>query len=115
MSKNHFEYSLSDTDIQAILTALPLMLLADAGSDTQNRLNASCCESAGVKLISKAQDFSLNELRVIYAAVALAKEYLSGGWNLDVSSKDKSELKKYLFTYIKLEKALGQAFESFRI
>ena len=115
MSKDNFEYSLSDTDVQAILTAFPLILLADAGSDAQNRLNASCCESAGAKLVRGTQDFTLNELRVIYGAVALAKEYLTGGWDLDVSAKDKAELKKYLFTYIKLETALGRAFESFHI
>lgn len=107
MKKKLSEYKLSDADAQAILASLPLVLLVEADSDEQYDFNEVCCELAASKLIAKSNSFTANEFRVIYASVALANQYLSGQLALDVTAEEKAELKKHLFTYIKLEKALG--------
>lgn len=110
MKKKLPEYTLSDTDVQAIIAALPLILLVETDTEEQYELNEICCELAAAKLIAKSTGFTANELRVIYSSVALANQYLAGKWDLDVTAEEKEELKKYMFTYIKLEKALAPHF-----
>lgn len=110
MKKKLPEYTLSETDVQAIITALPLTLLVETDSEEQYELNEACCELAASKLIAKSTGFTVNELRVIYSSVALANQYLAGKRDLDVTAEEKEELKKYMFTYIKLEKALAPHF-----
>lgn len=110
MSKLQINYKLSGDDVEAILSSLPLVLRYDIDSDAQYALNASLCESAAQKLINSSIDFNANEFRVIYASICLAKEFLSGHIDIDVDQEEKTALKKYLFTYNKLEKAFTPIF-----
>lgn len=111
MKKRQINYKLSDGDVEAILTSLPLVLSYPADTDEQQELNVALSESAAKKLFNCSSDFTANEFRVIYFSVCLAKEYLSGHIDIDIDPEEKSELKKYLFTYNKLEKAFTPLFD----
>lgn len=98
--------NLSNTDIEAILCALPLVAEVSAGSPQQDELNAIMCASAAQKLSSHSTSLLPNEVRVISAAITIAVLLLSGQSSDMLSGVDpsrKAELSKYLFTLNRLD------------
>lgn len=103
---NRQSFHLSDSDIEAILCALPLVLEIGADSPAQEALNTSCCTSAGEKLIAHSPNLSANEIRVISVAITAAVLLLSGkgaGFVPNIDSEWKAELSKHLFTLNRLD------------
>lgn len=111
MSKKTLKFDFSNEDIEATLAALPLV--SDYGADTaeQAEINRQLSMLVSQKLIKRSENFNANEFRIIYASLYLAKEYLSGHIDLDVSPEKKAELKKHFFTYNKLVNAFGPEFD----
>lgn len=94
--------SLSAEDVSAITAALPLVLQFSADTEEQDMLNEMAVESAWNKLVNRDEHFSMNEMRVIYIAVGLAKEHLSGHLPLDLAPDEVAELRRHFFTYNRL-------------
>lgn len=93
-----FSYQLSDGDIYslvALLTILPNVKL-DYVSDVQQSINDTCCMSAIEKLQHKCTNFTPNEIRIMYVALAVADSILKG--NIIVDSKLKQCCTEHLFT-----------------
>jgi len=98
--------SLSSSDAEAILCALPLITEIGAATPIQAALNAQSCTSAAKKLLSATPVFTSNELRVISASITASVLLLSGSveCGLDkVSSERKRELSKHFFTLNRLD------------
>ena len=98
--------SLSDTDIQAILTALPLVFdpVFDS-SDEQTDINYLSCDSLKRKLLNRESSATYKELSLLCCAVLAAKEYLSGRLPLSFDKAYQAELSRYFFAYNKLAPA----------
>lgn len=105
--------SLSDTDIQAILTALPLVFdPVFASTEQQAEINLAAGEELSRKLTAKETNVTPKELSLLCAAVIAAKDYLSGRLPLSVAPDDHAELSRYFFSYNKLAPACAKTLES---
>ena len=97
----NFSYSLTEADIKAITYALSILPSINIEqSDVQAEINYQLCISAGTKLIKHEDNFSANELRIIYCSLQAAQLINSGELNVDTSVK--KECANYLFTINKL-------------
>ena len=111
--------TLNQSDISAILCALPLISNATANTSKQTMRNINCCNSVQNKLIQKIPHFTSNEIRVIYSAVLAAKLYL-GGIDTDfidtshIDSEWRKELQKNFFVYNRLESLLEKEVEKYQ-
>ena len=104
MNQNSFH--LSNSDISAILCALPLVLEVSSNSPLQDQLNASYCASAAEKLTNHSPNLTANETKVISLSISIAVLILSGqgsGFVPEIDSTWKAELSKYFFTYNRLD------------
>ena len=91
---------LSGMDIEAILTALPIVENFPADTLEQDLLNKRCCQSVRARFIAGRKDFTPNELRVIAVAVYSAAEYQAGHMpELEHIHPNISELRKYALVY----------------
>ena len=95
-------------DIEAILAALPLVMITKNVDVIQQEINGSFCVSAANKLremieTKRRMDFRINEVRVMFAAVEAANVLLSGGMADDlieireIDGQWKKELEKNFF------------------
>lgn len=88
---------LSQTDLDAILCALPLISYFDAGSDRQNQINDALMMTAAEKLSSRNTNLVPNEYRVIYTAVALAVNLENFLPESAIDPEWRQELKQHFF------------------
>lgn len=93
------QYSLSDSDVNAITTALSILPSYELISDEDFQSIYSLCTSAGIKLIEH-NPLSEDETKIVLLAVDFADKALRGEVYIDNEQLD--ELKEYLFTYNKL-------------
>lgn len=94
---------MSFADVQAILTALPIVENFPADSPIQKSVNHLCCQGARQKLLSGRKDFTQNELRVIAASVCYAAEYLAGRMpELAALHPNISEVQQFALSYVRL-------------
>lgn len=117
MPKKNMNINLSDSDIRAIVCALPLVTYARAGSPEQSMINELCCNSAAHKLLHHIQPLHANEWRVIAAAVGIALDVISGD-DLSylespvIDAQWRSKLSSYFLTYNRLNSALESVLSS---
>lgn len=111
-------------DIEAILAALPLVMITKNVDVIQQEINGSFCVSAANKLremieTKRRMDFRINEVRVMFAAVEAANVLLSGGMadNLieirEIDDQWKKELEKNFFAYRKLANLFEKMLEPY--
>lgn len=93
------QYSLSDSDVNAITTALSILPSYELISDEDFQSIYSLCTSAGIKLIEH-NPLSEDETKIVLLAVDFADKALRGEVYIDNEQLD--ELREYLFTYNKL-------------
>ena len=110
---NLFTCSLSASDIDAIIAALPILASPEFEStDEQLNRNIALALSATEKLLNRENKFYINEQRVMFGAVLAARDYLTGALPLDLDSELKDAISPYFFTYNKLyphcQKALDE-------
>ncbi len=96
--------------IRAALQLVPLAYSPDPEAILRNQLNSATVIQ---KLTSCHHDFIPNEIRVIFLAVGLAREYLAGrsGSLLDpaqVSDSLHADLSKFFFVYNRLYPQFAQ-------
>lgn len=104
--------SLSDTDIQAILTALPLIFDPQfQSSDQQAKINMASGKALIRKLTNRETAISPKELSLLCASVIAAKDFLSGRLPLSVAPEDRAELSRYFFSYNKLAPSCTKTLE----
>lgn len=107
MPNKNNKINLSNSDIQAIICALPLVTYARTDSPEQAMINKLCCDSASRKLLNHIVPLHDNEWRVIAAAVDIALDVISGD-DLSylegpaIDAQWRSELSKGFFTYNRL-------------
>lgn len=109
-----FEISLSGSDVEAILCALPLVTELDTSTPHQAAVNAALCASASKKLSSGAIHLTPNEIRVVSVALNAAVLLLSGQCPefFDGIDKEwKSILSPYFFSLNKLDGAFQRILE----
>lgn len=97
----NFSYSFTEADIKAItyaLSILPSMNIEQ--NDAQAEINYQLCISAGTKLIKHKNNFSANEVRIIYCSLQAVQLINSGKLNADADVK--KECANYFFTINKL-------------
>lgn len=100
-------FSLSSSDVAAIICALPLVAGANVGDFVQAARNRAACDSAAAKLNGGVGGFSREELRVMYVAVDFALDVISGAGNAYISPDSidgewRAELSGHLFSYNRL-------------
>jgi len=93
------QYSLSNSDVDAITTALSVLPSCELVNDENSQSIYSLCASAGIKLIEHAP-LSEEETNIVLLAVDFADKALRGEVYIDNNQLD--ELREYLFTYNKL-------------
>lgn len=93
------QYSLSDSNVNAITTALSILPSYELISDEDFQSIYSLCTSAGIKLIEH-NPLSEEETKIVLLAVDFADKALRGEVYIDNDQLD--ELREYLFTYNKL-------------
>ena len=105
--------SLSDSDLDAILHALPLLFCSGFEvSDLQNDMNLALAESVTKKLVHRQEISDPNEWRVLCIAVLLAQEHLSGKRRLDLNVETQTELSRRVFVYNKLAPAFSKMLDT---
>lgn len=106
MSK--FEYSLSDSDIQAITFALELFpsLELEGENEIQANINYQLCLSVGRKIIHHEPNISANEFRVVFCALQAVQLINSNDLDVEIDSDIKKQCNTYFFTVNKLVAAL---------
>ena len=96
-------FKLSFADVQAILTALPIVENFPPDTPEQKIRNSLCCQGARQKLLAGRKDFTQNELRVIAVSVCYAAEYLAGHMpELADLHPNIAEIQQYALSYIRL-------------
>lgn len=98
-------YSLTQADIDAILCALPLVVSFGADTAHQQIKNEALCISAANKLAHHSKNMTIEEFRVMYAAVDLAVIFLSGECPdefTNIDAEDRTLLSPHFFTLNKL-------------
>ena len=92
MSK--FEYSLSDSDIQAITFALELFpsLELEGDNEIQANINYQLCLSVGRKIIHHEPNISANEFRVVYCALQAVQLINSNDLDVEIDSDIKNNV-----------------------
>lgn len=93
------QYSLSDSNVNAITTALSILPSYELISDEDFQSIYSLCTSAGIKLIEH-NPLSEEETKIVLLAVDFADKALRGEVYIDNDQLD--ALREYLFTYNKL-------------
>lgn len=93
------QYSLSDSNVNAITTALSILPSYELISDEDFQSIYSLCTSAGIKLIEH-NPLSEEEAKIVLLAVDFADKALRGEVYIDNDQLD--ALREYLFTYNKL-------------
>lgn len=111
--------SLSNSDVQAINCALPLVSYAITDTPEQAMLNTLNCESAAVKLSKHNMVMTANEYRVVYIAIGIALDILSGApldylEDFDLDPNWKAELSKNFFAYNRLYPQFEKLMDRFR-
>lgn len=105
--------SLSASDVDAILHALPLLFCSGFEvSDLQNDMNLVLAESLTQKLVNRQDSIDANECRVMCLAVLLAQEHLSGKRHLELDPETQSEISKRRFSYNKLAPAFSKTLDT---
>ena len=97
---------LSDGDIKAILSALPLVTLVEADTPTQTLRNDVACRSAGEKLLTRGKAITSEEIRIISVAINMALLVISGqtgDYIPDVDPEWRAELSGYFFILNRLD------------
>lgn len=95
--------SLSNTDIDAILSALPLIFCSDFEvSEMQQDMNLAFAENVTRKLINHQAINGPNEWRVLCIAVLLAHKHLTGSHRLSLDPEIQADISKHFFSYNKL-------------
>lgn len=108
--------NLKESDISAILCALPLVQQAYTTTPNQAALNSANCMSVASKLHRHASDFTANEIRVIAAAVDIAVYIASGQDNdneYDVDKEWLAEIQENYFILNRLNSYLHKFFNQF--
>lgn len=103
----NFDLTLSRSDVEAIIAALPLVVELGADTPLQAAINASACSSAGQKLLSGSRSLDGNEVRVVAVALNAAVLMLSGKCSdlfVDIDSELRSSLSKHFFVLNKLDR-----------
>ena len=96
----------SQTDISAILCAIPLVSQFETDFPAQKLINAASSESAVRKLLNHAPTFTADEVRVISCAISAAMSVISGddmADMFDVDTEWTQDLSRYFFTFTRLE------------
>ena len=96
---------LTPADAEAVLAALPLVVEFEADTARQQTINESIAFSVSHNLARSDFRFTLDEQRVIAAAVFAAQQFLSGhlnGFFPDIQPEELADLRKYFFTYNRL-------------
>lgn len=105
--------SLSDSDVDAILHALPLIFRSGFEvSEMQDAMNLALAESLTEKLVHRQNVSDPNEWRVMCIAVLLAQEHLSGKRRLDLDDETQRELSRRVFVYNKLAPAFSKMLDT---
>lgn len=104
-------FILSKSDVEALLLSLPLVISSPlAETADQKQRNNFHTVTATQKLLSSNPHFTPDELRVMFAAVSIAKLLLAGQAPElfeGVDPETRADLSPYLFTLNKLEGMLG--------
>lgn len=98
-------YSLTESDIAAIMAALPLVPLIDIGDEALKITNAAHCVSVGEKLARRDRHITKKEGAVICSAINGAFMLLSGQCPQlfhHVDDELRKEIAPHLFTYNRL-------------
>lgn len=104
--------SLSGSDVEAILAAVPLAFAPEFETDTtQTEINMIYAESLGRKLISRDTSLTPNESRIMCVAVMAAQQYLSGKVQLSLEPETQSAISKHFFSYNRLAPSCEKAIE----
>lgn len=114
--KNHqiSSYSMSPSDVEAILIALPLVDFFPGTAPAQRMINSALCKSSAEKLRNHQSNFAVNELRVIAAATLCAVEYLSGRLpEIRLEAATDNALRGHLFSYTRLNAYFQSRLEAF--
>lgn len=104
--------NLSDGDIEAIVSALPLVTLLEADTPAQNLLNEASSTSAATKLINHSSQITADEIRVISISITVALLLISGQTVPglpEIDAEWMSELRRYFFVLNRLD-PIFQAF-----
>lgn len=97
----HFSFSLTESDIKALICGLEILPTLDLGiDDIQQSINNALCASCIEKLLNQSTDYNSNELRVMYCALAIMDEIIRDEWEIDV--KLMSECRNFIFNVNKL-------------
>ena len=94
--------SLSADDVSAILCALPLISYLEADTEAQTQINNALMVTATEKLLAHIRNFTPNEIRIIYIAIACGANlttYFSDG---EIDAEWKAELAGHFFTLNRL-------------
>lgn len=107
----HFNYRLSDGDIETFLFTLSIMpsIKFDGVSPEQEQLNFESCVSAGEKLAARNANVLPDEIRVMAISLEIASLILSG--EIDVDDDIKAECSQYRFSINKLLPIFSKIFE----
>lgn len=113
MPNKNININLSDSDIRAIVCALPLVTYVRTDSPEQAMRNELCCNSAAHKLLNRILPLHANEWRVIAASSGIALDVISGRdlsylENTAIDAQWRSELSGYFFTYNRLHTIFGR-------
>lgn len=105
--------SLSNSDLDAILSALPLIFCSGFEvSEMQQDMNLAFAENVTKKLINHQDINDPNEWRVLCIAVLLAHQHLTGKRRLDLDAETQAELSKHFFAYNKLAPSCDKMLET---
>lgn len=105
-NKIHSNIELNQSDTNAILCALPLVMAFETDSPAQRLLNTASCESATKKLLNHESSLSADEIRVVSCAISAAVCVISGDEMADMFDVDpewKQELSHHFFTLNRLD------------
>ena len=93
------DYQFSQRDIDALISALPLVPLLQAKTDVQQVRNTQLSISVGKKLLSRDRSISPEEFRVMAVAVEAALAVLSDAPSLEYLASKKVPLQRHSFTF----------------
>lgn len=96
-------FDLTDSEIDAIICALSIIDSFPCDSASQMQVNLLSRDGASAKLKSRSQNYTPNEVRIIFCAIEGAILYLAGNYpEITLNTDLEKEISKNLFVYNRL-------------